>query len=181
MRKFTSPPELETARLRLRGHTSADFDDSAAMWADPAVVRYITGTPSTASASWDRLLRYVGHWPIVGYGYWVVEARDDGRFIGEVGFADYKREIQPPLDGMPEAGWVLKSAEHGKGYASEAVRRIVDWADTALDSDRTACIFDPAHTASIRVATKAGYAKHAMADSNGTATLVMTRPRAAAR
>ena len=178
MHKFTASPVLETDRLRLRGHRADDFGDSAAMWADPEVVRYITGEPSTESASWDRLLRYVGHWPVVGYGYWVVEAKDDGRFVGEVGFADYKRDIKPSLEGMPEAGWVLKTTEHGKGYASEAVRRIVDWADTFLDSDRTACIFDPANAASIWAAAKVGYEKHAMADSNGKPTLMMTRPRA---
>ncbi|MFV2053213.1 GNAT family N-acetyltransferase [Aliiroseovarius sp. YM-037] len=179
MHKFTAPPVLETDRLRLRGHRADDFDESAAMWADLEVVRYITGEPSTESASWYRLLRYVGHWPVVGYGYWVVEAKDDGRFVGEVGFADYKRDIQPSLEGMPEAGWGLKGAEHGKGYASEAVQRIVAWADTALCCERTACILDPEHAASIRVAEKAGYETLTLAELNGQPTLIMARTRPA--
>ncbi len=36
-------PEIETERLRLRGHALCDFDACAAMWAEPAVVRHIGG------------------------------------------------------------------------------------------------------------------------------------------
>jgi len=170
-------PVLETARLVLRPHRREDFADSAAMWADIDVVRHITGTPSSAEASWSRLLRYAGHWSLLGFGYWVVEAKQDARFVGEVGFADYRRDIVPSLDGRPEAGWVLRTSEHGKGFATEALTRAVEWADGALASDETVCIFDPEHTPSIRVAQKAGY-DHAMdAVYHGEPTLVMARRR----
>ncbi len=63
------------------------------MWADPEVTRYIGGKPLTEEESWARLLRYVGHWSLLGFGYWVVEEKTTGNFIGEVGFADYKRDL----------------------------------------------------------------------------------------
>jgi RimJ/RimL family protein N-acetyltransferase len=34
-------PVIETERLRLRGHRLEDFPDSAALWADPLVTRFI--------------------------------------------------------------------------------------------------------------------------------------------
>ena len=171
------PPVLETTRLALRAHRREDYGESAAMWADMDVVRHITGAPSSAEASWSRLLRYAGHWSLLGFGYWVVEAKHDGRFIGEVGFADYRRDITPSLDGRPEAGWVLKASEHGQGFATEAVTRAVEWADRALRADETVCIFDPKHTASIRVAQKSGYVYAADAVYHGEPTLVMARRR----
>ncbi len=59
-------PILESERLKLRGHGLDDFIHSAAMWADPEVTRYIGGKPLTEEESWARLLRYVGHWSLLG-------------------------------------------------------------------------------------------------------------------
>jgi len=152
-----SVPTLETDRLRLRGHRREDFPHSAAMWADPRVVEYVGGKPLTEEEAWTKFLRYLGHWTALGFGYWVAEDKSAGTFVGEIGFADYKRELQPSLHGIPESGWVLASHAHGKGYATEAVRAITTWADAHFGLVRTACIIDPDNAASIRVALKCGY------------------------
>ena len=54
-------PMLQTPRLTLRRPGLADFADSAALWADPRVTRFITRRPATTEEVWARLLRYVGH------------------------------------------------------------------------------------------------------------------------
>src|ERR1700683_3795866 len=115
-------PVLETERLKLRGPPLDDFPKFAAMWADPNVCRYIGGKPLNEEESWTKFLRYAGHWSLLGFGYWAVQEKSSGNFVGEIGFADYKRELEPSLKGEPEIGWVLASAAHGKGYATEAVR-----------------------------------------------------------
>jgi RimJ/RimL family protein N-acetyltransferase len=117
-------PVLETERLKLRGHRLDDFPACAAMWTDPAVTRHIGGKPPSNEESWTKFLRYFGHWTLLGFGYWVVEGKATVHFAGEFGFADYKRNIEPPLNG-PEIGWVLASQFHGRGYATEAVRAAV--------------------------------------------------------
>jgi RimJ/RimL family protein N-acetyltransferase len=150
-------PVLETERIRLRGHRLGDLDACAAMWADPKVIRYTTRKPLTEEESWTRLLRYVGHWALMGFGYWVVEEKATGRFAGEIGFADFKRDVEPSLKGVPEIGWVLAPPAHGKGYATEAVRAAVAWCDANFGAVRTACLIDPENLASIRVAKKCGY------------------------
>jgi RimJ/RimL family protein N-acetyltransferase len=118
-------PVLETERLKLRGHRLEDFIHSAAMWADPRVTQHIGGKPLTEEESWTRFLRYVNHWSLLGFGYWVVEEKATGNSLGEVGFADYKRDIEPSLKGVPEIGWGFASQAHGKGYASKVVRGVV--------------------------------------------------------
>jgi RimJ/RimL family protein N-acetyltransferase len=150
-------PVIETERLLLRGHRLADFADIAAMWRDPLVYRYISGKPATESESWARLLPYAGHWTLLGFGYWLVEEKAAGRFVGEVGFADFKREIEPSLKDMPEIGWVLAASMHGKGYATEAIGAALAWGDAHFGANRTACIVDPENGASLRLAAKFGY------------------------
>src|ERR1700683_4190665 len=133
-------PVLETDRLKLRGHRMDDFPASAAMWADPVVTRHFAKS-FTVEEAWTRFLRYIGHWSLLGFGYWVVEEKATGNFAGEVGFADYKRDL-PLLKGLPEIGWVFCSQARGKGYATEAVRAAVAWGDTRFPSARTACIIN---------------------------------------
>lgn len=172
-------PVIETERLRLRGHCLNDFISCAAMWADADVTRYIGGKPLTEEESWTRLLRYVGHWCLLGFGYWVVEEKATGTFAGEIGFADYKRDLESSLRGVPEIGWVLASPAQGKGYATEAIRAAVEWGDGHFQSARTACIIAPENAASIRVAVKCGYREWKSVTYKGQPTLVFVRePRA---
>jgi RimJ/RimL family protein N-acetyltransferase len=167
-------PVLETERLRLRGHTLADFDAVAEMWADPIVTRYIGGKPSTREESWARLLRYPGMWALLGYGFWAIEEKASGRFVGEIGFADFQREIEPAID-APEQGWVLAPWAHGKGYASEALAATIVWGESHLGRRDFVCIISPENLASIRVAEKAGYAKIARTAYKGAETLMFRR------
>jgi RimJ/RimL family protein N-acetyltransferase len=168
-------PVIETRRLSLRGHRLDDFSDCAAMWADPVVTRHIGGKLFSEEEVWARLLRYVGHWAWLGFGYWAVEEKDTGNFVGELGFADYKRDIEPSLKGMPELGWALASRVHGKGYATEAVGAAVAWGDAHFGKARTVCIIHPENLASIRVAEKCGYKEVQRTTYKGHATIVFAR------
>jgi RimJ/RimL family protein N-acetyltransferase len=185
----STAPALETARLTLRGHTAADFAESAAMWADPAVTEHIGGRPSSAEESWARLLRYAGLWPLLGFGYWVARERTTGRFVGEVGLADFRRDLTPPLD-APEAGWALAPWAHGRGLATEALGAVLAWTDAALGAPalggaaldpagggagRTVCLIAPENAASVRVAEKCGYREAGRVTYRGAESLVFAR------
>lgn len=174
-------PTLKSARLLLRAPRASDLDASAAMWADPAVVKHVGGRPFTRSEVWARLLRYAGHWTWLGYGYWVVEERASGRYVGEVGFGDTKRELEPAsqrYDGTPELGWALASWAHGRGFATEAVEQALAWSDRERDWPLVLAIIEPEHHASIRVAEKCGLRERASATLQGTPLLVFERRRA---
>jgi len=175
MELFTTAPTLTTDRLSLRGHLLADFEPCADLWGNPEVVRLISGMPFTPEQTWSRLLRYIGHWKALGFGYWVVETLEDQRFVGEVGFADYRRETKPHLGNRPEAGWVLSPGSHGQGFATEAARAIHDWSDRNLGVTETVCIFDPANAASRRIAEKLGYEREQSAHYAGSVVEVYRR------
>ena len=136
-------PTLETERLVLRAHQVEDFPNLAALWGDPLVTRFISGVPLTPEEVWSRLLRTAGHWLLLGFGYWVVEEKATGKFLGEVGFADLKRAIEPPLGDAPEAGWVFASAAHGKGFGIEAVQAIHSWGANHFKTPGSACLIAP--------------------------------------
>ena len=153
-------PVLETERLRLRAHRAEDFAACAAMWADPIVTRFIGGKPLSAEEAWAKVLRYAGLWALLDFGYWALEDKSTGLYVGEMGFADFKRNLQPSLDGVPELGWALVSQAHGKGYATEAVRAAIAWGDEAFGKKRTVCIISPENVASMRVAEKCGFREY---------------------
>ena len=150
-------PSIETERLRLRGHGVDDFTDCVALWSEPDVVRYTIREPSPPQRTWLRILGYRGHWALLGFGYWAVEEKKSGRYIGELGFADFKRAMNLPLDGMPELGWVLAPWARGKGYATEALEAAIAWGDEQFQSRRTVCIIHRDNRRSFRVAEKLGY------------------------
>ena len=168
-------PVLLTGRLRMRPHRIADFADCAAMWGDPVVTRFIGGRPFSGEEVWTRILRYAGHWHLLGFGYWALEDKATGQFLGEVGFAEYQREIDPPLDGAPEIGWVLAPHAHGKGYATEAVRAALAWGDRHFEGPRTACLIHPDNLPSIRLAEKCGYREWLRTSYKGQPTILFSR------
>lgn len=167
-------PVLETERLRLRAHTLADFDSVAAMWADPAVVRHIGGKPATIEESWARLLRYPGHWELLGYGFWAIEEKETGAFVGEAGFADFKRAIEPPFD-APEQGWTLLPSAQGRGLMSEAMTAMLAWGEAHFARSDFVCMIAPENAASIRIAEKAGYREYARTTYKGSDTALFRR------
>lgn len=150
-------PVIETERLRLRGQTMNDFSASRALWGDAFVVQYLGGRPLSVEECWTRFLRHFGHWSLLGFGYWVVEQRENGEFVGEVGFGDFKRDIEPAIFSIPELGWVLTPAAHGKGYATEAAQAALSWGRKHFRSNEFACLIHPEHRASNRVAAKCGF------------------------
>ncbi len=158
-------PQLETDRLLLRPFRREDFPALVSLWSDPLVMKHVLGRASTEEETWARLLRYAGLWPLLGYGYWAVEERSTGRYVGDVGFADFRRDMTPSFGDAPEAGWVLAAWAHGKGFATEAVRAAHAWSDAHIDRPGyTVCMIAPQNAASIGVALKCGY----MDDGRGT-------------
>jgi RimJ/RimL family protein N-acetyltransferase len=169
-------PSLETDRLSLRCHRLDDFADSAAMWADADVTRWIGGRPFSEEETWARLLRYVGHWALLGFGYWVVLEKASGRFVGEVGFADWRRDIVPSIQGRPEIAWVLASWARGRGFATEATLAAITWGETHFGPVRTACLIHPGNAPSLRVAEKCGYQEAAWTTYKDHPVILLDRP-----
>jgi RimJ/RimL family protein N-acetyltransferase len=169
-------PTLETRRLRLRPFRASDLDAQAAAMADPGVVRHLGATPFSREDTWRKMLASPGLWALLGYGYWVAERREDGAYLGQIGFADFKRDMVPAVEGMPEMGWILAPQAQGQGYATEAVLGALAWADAALAGREIVAIISHGNAASIRVAEKGGFSRREEAHYKGEPILLFRRP-----
>ena len=152
-------PMFVTERLSIEPMALAHWEDYAAAWADPRMTAFIGGEPRSRNVSWGKMLQGIGMWSLFGYGYWSFVERASGRFVGNGGLAQFERGI-PELAAFPEAGWAFAPEAWGRGYATEAMAAILDWADAqAIGEIR--CIIDRGNVASHNVAGKLGFAKFA--------------------
>ena len=161
-------PLIDTGRLRLRPHRASDHGAAIDLWQRPEVYRFIGGSPLSAQEVWLRLLRYSGLWDVLGYGYWAVELRASGDYIGQLGFADFRRGLVGFDGRYPEAGWVIHPNHAGHGFASEGMVAACAWLDAQRAHPRSFCLIDAANGASLRVAGKLGY-RHALDTDFGDA------------
>ena len=156
-------PELRTPRLLLRPHRISDFEAMAAMWADPATVRYIgDGHPIDQDMVWARIQRLAGSWPLLGLGVWAMEEIATGRVVGELGFLERRRESVER--GEPEVGWGLASDARGRGFAGEALEAVLAWGDERFE--RTICVISSENLPSVKLARKYGYRETGPAPSD---------------
>ena len=125
--------------------------------ADPEVVRHLGG-PASREETWRKILGSPGLWALLGYGYWVVERREDGAYLGQVGFADFKRDMTPEHREHPRNGLDHGSAGAGAGlcHAKRSLAALA-WADEALGGGEIVAIISHENAASIRIAEKAGF------------------------
>jgi len=143
-------PALTTERLRLRMLQDSDFEEYAAIHTDAEVTKFTTRTHLDRMEAWRHLALIVGHWHLRGFGMWGVFEKGMGALVGRVGFH------QP--DGWPdfELGWTIGRNWWGKGYATEAAQRCLDFAFDEMGRDHVISLIDPQNTASIRVAERIG-------------------------
>jgi RimJ/RimL family protein N-acetyltransferase len=141
-------PVIETARLRLRGPQPADLPHVIAFWASDRS-RHMGGPRDRVRAHDDYMAGF-GSWFLAGYGYWAIEARDDGRFIGTLGVA------HPPHFPEPEMGWALLAGAEGRGFATEAGLAALGWCRANLTLASLVSYIDPDNRRSLRLAERLG-------------------------
>ncbi|MGA9583109.1 MAG: GNAT family N-acetyltransferase [Allosphingosinicella sp.] len=172
----TQAPVIETQRLRLRPYRAGDLDSQWASMKDPDVVRFLGGIPQSREETWRKILASPGLWTLLGYGYWVAERREDGAYLGQIGFADFKRDMKPGIENIPEMGWIMSRDAQGRGYATEAVLAALAWADEALGGGEIVAIISHDNAASIRIAEKGGFSRREEAVYKGEPILLFRRP-----
>ncbi|MGO4665634.1 GNAT family N-acetyltransferase [Bosea sp. 2RAB26] len=148
---------IETPRLLLRPHALEDFEPWYAMFSDRDLFRFIAVPHLSREDGWNRMLRYAGHWSLLGYGMFAVFDKASGELVGDVGLADFHRGLGERFDGFPEASWIMARSTHGRGLAAEAVAASHDWLARTHAPARTVCIITPENVASLRLADKFGY------------------------
>jgi RimJ/RimL family protein N-acetyltransferase len=161
-------PTLTTQRLVLRGFRTDDWDDYAAMNADPAVRQWLGGVLLSREQTWAQMESFLGQWALRGYGVFAVEL--DGCFAGRVGllhFVDWPE---------PELAWTIASPFWGRGLATEAAAEVRRWAFANLRRDRLVSYIVPENIRSRRVAEKLGAVRDRPIVLRGLASEVWVHP-----
>ncbi|MCA0930227.1 GNAT family N-acetyltransferase [Ruegeria profundi] len=141
-------PRLETQRLILRAPSEADLDADAAFFASDTA-KYVGG-PLRRDETWRIIALHFGHWALRGFGYWSVDEKDTGAYVGRIGL--WFPEGWPE----PEVGWTLMTHATGKGYATEAALAARTYAYDMLGWDTAISLIDPDNNASKAVAQRLG-------------------------
>ncbi|MGB3176640.1 MAG: GNAT family N-acetyltransferase [Albidovulum sp.] len=141
-------PTLQTERLTLRAPQLSDFEHWAAFFASPRAV-HERGMMERAEA-YRHWAADVALWSLKGYGPFGLDDRETGAYVGEVGIYEFMGYPEPEL------GWFTVPEAEGKGYAAEAARAVMAWAQKTFGWDRLINIIDPANTRSIALGLKLG-------------------------
>jgi len=140
-----------TARLTFREMTVADLDAMTALLGDPAVMTYYPKPLDRAGAlgwiEWNQRL-YREH----GFGLWIVEERESGRFVGDCGLTPQE------VDGIAEieVGYRVVAAMQRRGFATEAAEACRAYARDVLGLERLIALIHADNVPSQRVAERIG-------------------------
>lgn len=146
-------PTLETARLRLRAVVPADVPDLLAVFGDPVVCRYWSRPPLADVAEADALQQEIAAlFAERTLFQWAIAERASDRLVGTCTLADLSVEHR-----RAALGYAVGRAAWGRGYATEALRALLDLAFGALALHRLEADVDPRNAASIRVLERLGF------------------------
>ncbi len=144
-------PRFETERLIIRGlDVDRDFEAWAEIASDAETMRTIESPPLKPWEAWRSLAMLMGHWTIRGFGFFAVEEKATGAFVGRVG--PWRPHDWPGT----EVGWLIGRPYWGRGYAGEAAEATINWAFDELGWSDVIHVIAPTNTKSQRVAEKIG-------------------------
>ena len=123
---------------------------------DDAVMRRLAGTAADPELkkAYGEMLRGCEAEPDdrLWYAAWYIEPKDaPGEIAGELCFKG------PAADGAVEIGYGLREGFCGRGYMTEAVRALTEWALSQKGVERVEAETEPDNAASQRVLARAGF------------------------
>lgn len=151
-RVFKNIPVLETDRLVLRRMAKTDADDMYEYARRSDTTRYLTWNPHPdRKYSYQYLVYLQQKYKQGEFHDWAVTLRDSGKMIGTCGFTrfDFPNE-------SAEVGYVINPDFWGKGYAPEALRRVIRFGFDYLELHRIEAKYMEDNIASCHVMEKCG-------------------------
>ena len=147
-------PTLQTERLVLRPFAEPDLEVYTALLQTDEV-RAALHLPDAIGRwdAWSQMAAWLGQWELRGTGQWAVEEKATGELVGRAGLHWPARDDWPGV----EVGWALHPASWGRGYATEAGRRAVEYAFDVLGLDAVCSTILPENIRSQAVARRLGF------------------------
>ena len=152
---FTPFPILETERLILRRVENIDVNEVFSMRSNAETMKYI---PRPLVTNNEEALAHIA---LLDSGLkkneainWAITFKGENKLLGIIGF--YRTKFE---DYRSEIGYMLISENHGKGIATEAVERALDYGFNEMNLHSIEAIIDPRNEESERVLLKNGFVK----------------------
>ncbi len=141
---------FETERLVLRPLENGDASEIFAMRSDADVMRFIREPQKNIAESIDWIRLVSSRWESERTGFCAVVERQSEKFAGWCGVWRLDET------GETEIGYAVAKKFWGKGFGTEAARRILEYAFAELDAERVVAVARPENSSSIRVMEKIG-------------------------
>lgn len=152
-------PELETDRTRLVPATERDVDALWALFRDPIVRRFLWDDVAIEREAAAEVVASAAAQNGDGRGLWIVRARGDDRMLGCVALvaAGPAAAFEPRMAGGVEVLVALASESQRRGFATEALRAVLDHAFDTLAIEAAFAAVDVPNEASHRAMLRAGF------------------------
>ncbi|MCA1895993.1 GNAT family N-acetyltransferase [Shewanella putrefaciens] len=144
---------LYTDRLKLRSLRDSDWEHFYALHSDPDINLYVRN-PEPEDVIRNKFIQRADTW-FYGSGEWltlVIETVNTGQFVGLTGL--YCQSIE---EQRAEVGYLLAKQSHGKGYATESLKAVIDWACLSFNVHKFIAHCAKDNKASARVLEKCGF------------------------
>ena len=146
-------PTLETDRLRLRKLTKHDATDMFEYASLQEVTRFLTWSPHESPAYTKKYVRYlVSQYRSGEFLDWAIALKENDRMIGTCGFTSIDIE-----NSTAEIGYVLNPAYHKNGFASEAVRCVMEYVFGHLEFNRAVARVIEGNEDSVKLLQRLGF------------------------
>jgi RimJ/RimL family protein N-acetyltransferase len=142
---------MTTERLNLRKMTVEDVQNLMQILSDPQAMKYYPATMNEEEPlGWIN--RTLGNYKKLGVGFWIVEDKSTGRFLGQCGI------IPQEFDGadVMEIAYLFVRQEWGNGYATESAKACMEYGFQHLGLHKMYSFIDANNLPSARVAKRNG-------------------------
>jgi RimJ/RimL family protein N-acetyltransferase len=150
---------LQTNRLILRPLQGTDLEAFSAYRSDPEVARYQSWNVPFTPAQAEEFLERMESAPAGTPGVWLqlgVERRAEPGLIGDCAF-----QVLADDDRQARIGFTFGRAHQRQGYATEAVRRLLDFLFDDMRLHRVSAVCDARNAASARLMERIGMRREA--------------------
>ena len=154
---------LETERLSMQPWAESDAGELCALVSE-------RGSRTTVERCREAIASALAKTAATGLAVLPIRRRDEGDFIGYCGLIVGRSTAEEP-----EIAYELLRRAHGRGYATEAARVVLD-AAIATGRKRLWSTVRTWNTPSFRVLEKLGFERHHVSVDDGSELVWLTRP-----
>ena len=149
---FSNMPRLESDRLLFRAIKRSDLEDIYEYSSNPKTSQFLLWSPHQSISTTKEFIDIVlSKYKSGDYNDWAIVYKENGKMIGTCGFTRIDED-----NNLVEIGYVLNPDYWGRGLATEAVERVLEFAFEVMSINRVEAKFIFGNDASLAVMKKAG-------------------------